>query len=98
MTAAAMPTGSGGGDEPAKAGTTTGGNNAEDSASGGGAPVNNITGGQQQQQLGVGGNGPPLPSALMAAINGGHDLFVHIHPGDSISLAVGNEIQTIQGE
>jgi hypothetical protein len=23
---------------------------------------------------------------------------VHIHPGDSISLAVGNEIQTIQGE
>jgi hypothetical protein len=31
-------------------------------------------------------------------VNGGHDLFVHIHPGDAISLAVGNEIQHIPGK
>uniref|UniRef100_A0A915M0Y1 Fibronectin type-III domain-containing protein n=1 Tax=Meloidogyne javanica TaxID=6303 RepID=A0A915M0Y1_MELJA len=40
---------------------------------------------------------PGIPPEIAAAINGGHDLFVHIHPGDSISLAVGNEIQLIHG-
>lgn len=40
---------------------------------------------------------PGIPPEIAAAINGGHDLFVHIHPGDSIALAVGNEIQQIHG-
>ncbi|KAI1716858.1 fibronectin type III domain-containing protein [Ditylenchus destructor] len=40
---------------------------------------------------------PGLPPGIAAAINGGHDLFVHIHPGDAISLAVGSEIQHIPG-
>ncbi|KAL7077852.1 hypothetical protein ACQ4LE_003163 [Meloidogyne hapla] len=40
---------------------------------------------------------PGIPPEIAAAINGGHDLFVHIHPGDAISLAVGNEIQHIHG-
>lgn len=38
-----------------------------------------------------------IPSNIASAISSGHDLFVHIHPGDAISLAVGNEIQHIPG-
>lgn len=42
---------------------------------------------------------PPnnISAAIDNAVSGGHDLFVHIHPGDSITLAVGNEIQHISG-
>lgn len=38
-----------------------------------------------------------VPSNITTAISSGHDLFVHIHPGDAISLAVGNEIRHIPG-
>lgn len=38
-----------------------------------------------------------IPLNIATAISSGHDLFVHIHPGDAISLAVGNEIQHIPG-
>lgn len=38
-----------------------------------------------------------LSPNLAAAINNGHDLFVHIHPGESIALSIGSEIQTIHG-
>lgn len=36
-----------------------------------------------QQQM----NSGNIPPGIAAALNGGHDLFVHIHPGDCISLA-----------
>uniref|UniRef100_A0A183BIW6 Fibronectin type-III domain-containing protein n=1 Tax=Globodera pallida TaxID=36090 RepID=A0A183BIW6_GLOPA len=40
---------------------------------------------------------PGVPQEIAAAISEGNDLFVHIHPGDAIALAVGNDIQHIHG-
>lgn len=70
----------------------------------------NGEGGEQGQQQQPAQNGPAsgsntanrhmppgVPPEIAAAISGGHDLFVHIHPGDAIALAVGNEIQHIYG-
>lgn len=39
---------------------------------------------------------PPVPGAVNTT-NGSNDLFVHVQPGETISLAVGSEVQHIMG-
>lgn len=40
---------------------------------------------------------PPVAGAVSTS-NGSNDLFVHVQPGETITLSVGNETQHIMGE